>query len=123
MVKQGDVYVIGKGREWLQAVRPDIRQMPTGRLWGQYLFSAKRYENLREAKKKARSVGGTVYRFDPLNGKTEPVSGMIPQGADCDGCRWWNGWDGICRNGKSENYRVPMSMRDVCGEWEGKNGR
>ena len=123
MAKLPEQFIIGKGREWLMSSRPDILELPHSHVWSRYTYDAKRFEDRREAKRKARAVGGAVFRFDFLNGKTELIQQKIPEGAVCDSCHWWSGWDGLCRNGASENYRAPTSMNDVCEEWEDKNGR
>lgn len=123
MVKLPDVYVIGKGREWLQSNGTDMPDIPQKCTWSQYLYNAKRFESRFEAKRKARIIGGAVYRFDPLNGKAEPLKREPPKGAICDNCRGYIHFDGTCRNPESEYYRVNVSYRDVCEEWEAEHER
>lgn len=124
MVIVEDKYIVGKDGRWMKSSRPDLLRIPTGNLWSIYVSDAKRFDTRQEAKRKARMVGGSVWRFNPATcTKTEVVT-VIPEGAKCDNCRKWTPFDGVCRNPDSEYYREPVSMEDVCDEWrEREDGR
>ena len=120
MVKVPDQYIVGKGGQWLKSSRPDLLRVPTDNLWRIYVHDAKRFNTRQEAKRKARMVGGTIWLFNPATGSKSEIVSAIPPGAKCDNCRKWTPFDGVCRNPESENYREPVSMEDVCEEWEDK---
>ena len=127
MARVEDKYIVAKGREWLMSGRPDLLELPHAHVFSIYIHDAKQFDSRREAKKRARKVGGTVWVFNPVTGKREECVSAVPPGAKCDTCRKWTPYDGVCRNPDSENYRVPVSMEDVCDEWgdkeDGRKGR
>ena len=120
MARVEDKYIVGKGREWLKSSRPDLLQLPESILFSIYIHDAKQFDTRREARRKARKIGGTVWQFNPATGNKTEVVVTIPKGAKCDNCRTWTPYDGVCKNTESEYYREPVSMDDVCEEWEGK---
>lgn len=124
MAQAVEKYIIGRGRLWLKGGRPDIDEMLGGCEWSQYVSDAKKYSERYEAKRKARRVGGVVYRFNPATWKAELLQQKIPEGAICDTCWGYRAWDGACINPESEFYRVNVSYQDVCEDWGNKaNGR
>ena len=120
MVRVADQYIVGKNGKWLKSSRPDLLRVPTDGLWSIYVHDAKRFNTRQEAKRKARMVGGTIWLFNPATGSKSEIVSVIPPGAKCDNCRKWTPFDGICRNPESEYCREPVSMEDVCDEWEEK---
>ena len=124
MVIAEDKYIVGKDGQWMKSSRPDLLRISTGNLWSIYVNDAKRFNTRQEAKRKARMVGGVIWRFNPVTGKLKEATVTIPAGAKCDSCGRYALWDGTCRSPESEYYREPVSFEDVCDEWEGKaNGR
>ena len=122
MVKVPEFFIVRKDGLWLVSGRPDLLQLPNSHTFSQYTYDAKKFNSRYEAKRKARKIGGEVWKFIPALGKTELVTVKPPEGAKCDNCRKWTPFDGICRNPESENYRDPVSMENVCDDWEGKSG-
>ena len=115
MVIIPETYIVGRKNAWLGVNRPDITQMPENHLWRNSKYEAKRFKDCKEARERAKRYGGQVYRFSSLTGKAElitPVKQRI-----CDTCRKYTAFDGTCKNGSSEYYGVPVSIRDSCGEW------
>ena len=118
MARIVEKYIVGKGREWLKSSRPDLLEIPMGNLFSVYLNDAKEFDTRKEAKQKAKKVGGEVWLFIRVTGYHEKVWTNPPDGAKCGGCRRYTGWDGECKNPNSEHYRVPVSVEDSCDEWE-----
>jgi len=111
-----DVYIVGKGKEWLISYRPDILQMPHNHMWSKYMWDAKKFQSCKDARKRAKQYGGEVYRFNSVSGKAEPVKHTVPE--ICDTCRRYTPLDGTCKNKHSEYYMVPVGTKDSCDEWE-----
>ena len=121
MVKIPEVYVVGKGTEWLMSSRPDILQIPHAHIFSRSIYDAKKMDLLKDAKRLAKKVGGEVWKFIPATGKKEKIDfRALPAGAKCDNCRTWTPYNGVCRNPESEYYHTAVSMKDVCDEWEAK---
>lgn len=123
MVKVPEVFVVRKGREWLQSSRPDLIGAKLEYIWSPYLYNAKQLSSRSEARIKARKTGGTVYRFNPVTGDAVSLKRELPPGAICDTCRGYTAWDGACINPESEYYRTNVSYMDVCEDWRAKDGR
>ena len=121
MAKIEEFFIVGKGRDWLISNRPDVLRLPNAHIWSQHIYDAKRFENRRDARKKAREVGGKIWLFCPATGKKSEVTVTLPEGAVCDTCRGYTPYDGICRKPESEYYREPVSYMGVCEEWEEKD--
>jgi hypothetical protein len=117
MGKTTEKFIVGRGRLWLKNGRPDLDTILGGCNWSQYVSDAKKFDCRQEAKRKARKVGGVVYRFYPFTWKVELLQQKIPEGAVCNTCRGYRAWDGTCINPESEYYRVNVSYQDVCEEW------
>ena len=111
-----DVYIVGKGQEWMVSFRPDLLQMPRNHMWSVNRWDAKRFRDCKDARKRAKEYCGKVYRFSMVTGRAEPME--QPKEQICDTCRMYTAFDGACKNGSSEYYGVPVSIRDSCGAWE-----
>jgi len=118
-----DKYVVRKGKEWLMSSRPDLLELPHKHVFSQYVNDAKRFETRKEARRKAKMIGGTVWTFNPVTGKHAESVIQIPAGAKCDNCYGYRPITGLCLNGDSEYYGVPVSMDDICEDWEGQHER
>lgn len=112
-------YIIGGPAGWYAGGYTDIAGA-IRHSWRGYLWDAKKFSNLREARRMARELGGKVYAFNICSGETKLISRTAPEGAICDGCRMYNPQTGECRNPESGYYRAAVSFRNVCDEWIGK---
>lgn len=120
MVKVHEKYIVRKDGKWLKSSRPDIISIQIAHLFSEYLYDAKEFTFRRDAKRTAAKVGGEVWSFVRVTGEHHLVWRQPPADAKCDTCSKWTPFDGVCRNQQSENYREPVSMEDVCDEWEDK---
>ena len=118
MARIVEKHIVGKGQEWMKSSRPDLLEIPMGNLFSVYLNDAKEFDTRKEAKQKAKKVGGDVWLFIRATGYHEKVWTNPPDGAKCGGCRRYTGWDGECKNPHSEHYKTPVSVEDSCDEWE-----
>ena len=120
MVTVADKFIVGKDREWLKCTRPDILKLPHDHVYSISPYDAKKFDTRQEARRYARKIGGKVWTFNPATGnRTESVK-AVPEGANCDKCRWYNPIDGTCRNPESEYYKEQVSYQDICEDWSVK---
>lgn len=120
MAKIREKYIVRKGHGWLKSSRPDLLEMPVSNMFSPYMYDAKEYDTRKEAKKAALKIGGEVWAFIRVTGWKELSWRKPPEGAVCDTCRKYTGYDGQCKNPLSEYYRTGVSIVDVCDEWTGK---
>lgn len=114
-------YIIRKDNCWVKSSRPDLLDLQIPNLFSQYLYDAKEFDTRREAKKAAMKIGGEVWLFDRITGRKELAWRKPEEGARCDTCRKYAGYDGECKNPKSEYYRIYVGINDVCDEWTEKH--
>lgn len=122
MVMVADKFIVSKGKEWLKCTRPDILELSHDHVYSISAYDAKKFDTRQEAKRYARKIGGKVWAFNPATGNKTEIVNVVPEGANCDKCKWYRPLDGTCRNPESEYYKEPVSYQDICEDWEAKNG-
>lgn len=120
MVSAAEYFIVRKDKNWLMTKRNDVLEMPFRLAFSANLYDAARFETKFDAKRMARHIGGELYSFVPATGKAVSLEHPIPKDARCDNCMGYTPYDGVCRNGESEYYKVAVSSVDVCVDWEGK---
>lgn len=120
MARVEEQWIVRKGKEWLMSSRPDLLTLPHAHIFSLYVYDSRRFSNRSDAKRTARKIGGTVWKFIPATGRYEEWLPKIPKGAKCDTCAGYTPYNGVCRNPESEYYKEPVGMNDLCDEWREK---